>query len=237
MPRHNPARDTPEPLGSADVPKTWEQINAEREAKAARFRERTVERRKKRIAAAISWSHCLVPTCEGQIHNPATIFRDPDQFLPLCVEHEVTVWQGVQRQNRDPEIIRTAEERFAAAVHALGAADKAAQEKFLARQSGHIYFVRVNGLIKAGWSRDVHGRLRAYGPLVEVLCIYPGTRQDETNLHRQLRPALVRGREWYEDGPILADFVAAAVEKYGPPVVYDDWTKPKQNIKPRKRSG
>jgi hypothetical protein len=50
-----------------------------------------------------------------------------------------------------------------------------------------------------------------------VLALYPGSRDDETNLHRQLRPARALGREWYEDGDILADFVAVALEQHGPP--------------------
>lgn len=92
---------------------------------------------------------------------------------------------------------------------------------------GHLYAVRQGNLIKIGWSREVSARVRGYGAGVEVLAVWPGTRDDETNLHRQLRPALARGREWYHDGPILADFVRGVLAKHGEPWVADTWTRPK----------
>ena len=49
---------------------------------------------------------------------------------------------------------------------------------------------------------------------------------DETYLHRQLKPARARGREWYDDGPILADFVAKAIEQHGEPEAKDYWSRP-----------
>jgi hypothetical protein len=93
--------------------------------------------------------------------------------------------------------------------------------------NGHIYFVRQNGLIKVGWSGRLESRLKQYGANVEILCHFPATRDDETLLHRQLRPYLARGREWYEDCPLLHDVVAGYVKQHGPPVIKPYWTKPK----------
>lgn len=239
MPRRNDRHEMPSPPplpATVSTPKTWAQIKAEREARAERNRSKTIEERKQRERDSLDWMHCLVPACDGKVMNGASRTRNPDDLLPLCIWHEITVWQSVQRRQGDPTVIRTADEWHAAAVAAERQAEEQRQAQRTARQDGHIYFVRLNGLVKAGWSADVHERLRAYGPQVEVLCIYPGTRADETNLHRQLRPVLARGREWYEDCRIVADFVAAAVEQHGAPVVRETWTKPKQIIKPRKRS-
>lgn len=61
----------------------------------------------------------------------------------------------------------------------------------------------------------------------QVLVLRPGTRDEETDLHRQLRPALARGREWYEDGPILASFIEDELVRHGSPDVPDLWSKPK----------
>ena len=72
-------------------------------------------------------------------------------------------------------------------------------------------------------------RLKAYGPNIELLCHYPGTKQDETTLHRQLRDSLAKGREWYHDDEVLALFINQAIERHGPPKQHllPYWTEPK----------
>lgn len=95
---------------------------------------------------------------------------------------------------------------------------------------GQIYFVRTNGLIKVGWSSNLHNRLRTYGPAADLLCHYPGYRRDETTLHRQLKPCRAKGREWYVDGDIIAKYVEEAVAKHGPPVVKVQWTESKEVV-------
>lgn len=82
-------------------------------------------------------------------------------------------------------------------------------------------------LIKVGWTRDICQRPRSYGASAELLVCYPATRDDETCLHRQLRPALAKGREWYEDGAIVQAFIDEALAKYGLPNVDPMWTTPK----------
>lgn len=251
MPRRNHRhRETYEPLDltPADVrkapPAPGYQSSAEaRKARAERAREAAQRQADARINHGIDWSVCLVPGCgeelTGRLGGPGHPFpyrRDHQSTLPLCFTHlGVAYRQGSYRAD-DPLMVQA----LALAVERKRAVedefDKRTQREWLESKDGHIYFVRLNGLVKVGWSRDVDTRLRAYGPDVEVLAIHPGTQSDETNLHRQLRPALARGREWYEDGKIIADFVARAVAEHGEPRVYDAWTRPKQVIRPRKRS-
>lgn len=161
--------------------------------------------------------------------------QDHTVRLPLCLDHLAVAAKQAAVERNDPLLVGAAarvierEKAKRVEIH-----DQAKAER-KARIDGHIYFVRLNGLVKAGWSGDVAERLRAYGPDVEVLCVYPGTRDDETNLHRQLRPVLARGREWYQDGPVVADFVAQAVAQHGEPKVHVGWTRPKEIVRPRKR--
>ena len=76
-----------------------------------------------------------------------------------------------------------------------------------------------------------HQRLKSYGASVELLALYPASRDDETNLHRQLTPARARGREWYEDGPIIQLFIDKALEQFGMPPSFDGlWTEPKRIV-------
>lgn len=248
MPRRNqraadnrPLDLTPPPV-STPRPKPLQRGESAFEARIAREAEAAERQRQARIKGGIDWSTCLVPGCGEPLR---TLFgptfkrpedRDPTAVLPLCIEHALIAWQQVQASKHEPLIIETNAMLIQRTEAEAAKRAEEAKKRRIKSLDGHIYFVRLNGLVKVGWSRDVDERLRAYGPQVEVLCIYPGSRMDETTLHRQLRPALARGREWYEDGKIIADFVADALKRHGEPTFFDSWTKPKEVIKPKRWS-
>lgn len=199
---------------------------SDRERQEERFerRERLAEvQRQARINGGVDWHVCLVPGCGKDLN----IFGRPDylrpedrdhkRHLPLCLEHLAVAVAQSRPHESDPLMVGALASVFERRMVARKAQEDAAKAARLARTDGHIYFIRLNGLIKVGWSRDIHQRINSYGPRVEVLALYPGSRDDETHLHRQLRPARALGREWYEDGDILADFVAVALEQHGPP--------------------
>ena len=195
-----------------------------------------------RIACGIDWTICIVPGCGkdlmgpfGRLHHSVER-RDPEERLPICYEHAAIVWRTVQANQHEPTVIESTAMLRARTAIKDQAREEADRQKRLAVKDGHIYFVRLNGLIKVGWSRDVSDRLRAYGPDVEVLVIYPGSRDDETTLHRQFRPVLARGREWYEDHQILHDYaMKMRREQGGTAIHYDGWTRPKEVIRTRRR--
>lgn len=217
----------------------WGTPDYRRAESARQERERRARERQHnaRVNGGIDWSVCLVPGCGDElvmwgspIHwEPRK--RDHTYALPLCLTHLGVAFNQANYERNNPlmiESVTQAVERRAVKRREIHEDDKRNHAANVT--SGHIYFVRLNGLVKVGWSRDVDQRLRAYGPEVEVLAIYEGSRDDETNLHRQLRPVLARGREWYEDGPIVADFVAAILTKHGQPEVYTNWSKPKRIV-------
>lgn len=228
MPRRN-HRERYEPLDltPADIPPP---------ANSDRF-ERARRQRNASINGGIDWSVCLVPGCGQDLRVRRAERRDHETALPLCYTHLATAYLQSSLR-RDDELmvdaVALAAERKEAKQKSIDEVNRKAR---LAVQDGHIYFVRLNGLIKVGWSRSVNGRIRDYGPDVEVLAVYPATRRDETNLHQQLTPARARGREWYEDGPIVAAFVAEAVKQHGPPVWSDLWSKPKQVVAGKRMRG
>lgn len=251
MPRRN-NRDRYEPvdltpLSPVIAPKLPDYFDS-REARTARAKQHEEAARRQRDAAlngGMDWSVCLVPGCGTELKmwgtwlHQNTARRDHNTALPLCLNHLAVAATQAHIKADEPLMVEAtteALERRAAKEVTLREASKKA---WLKKTDGHIYFVRLNGLIKVGWSRLVDDRLRAYGPDVELLVIYEGTRADETNLHRQLRPALARGREWYEDNAITQRFLADAVAKHGAPdpAMYDTWTRPKDIIKTRRRAG
>lgn len=201
--------------------------------------ERAKRQRDARVNGGIDWSACLVPTCGNPVGNFGAIpkkDRDHTLRLPLCSEHAVVVHQQVANNHTEPLLVEASTRLLAYKEAQATAAAEEAKRARLARTDGHLYFIRLNGLIKAGWSRTVDERLHSYGPDVEVLCIYPGTRDDETNLHRQLAPVRARGREWYEDGKVIADYVARVIAEHGEPNYRSGWSTPKEVIRPRRRA-
>ena len=228
----------PTPIGQPDP--NW---RAKRDARISA--QRMAERRQHdaRINGGIDWSVCLVPGCGeelllwGRPEYPARA-RDHKVNLPLCSTHLAVAYnRATAIADVNWEVTVEAHARFMERRDALEKSLREDEKKrHIQRTTGEIYYVRLNGLIKVGWSRQLHDRLRAYGPDVEVLAHYPATRDDETNLHRQLTPFRAKGREWYRDCPALHDFVAEAVSKWGKPTASAWWSEPKEVIKHRKRS-
>lgn len=215
---------------------------SQRRRRSERHRESDFDRARRqataRINKAIDWSACIVPGCgrstmtHGSLDQGADR-RDSTLDLPICYDHAAVVWrQTVRWHARD--------EKFAEAVADVNerAAARRAREheerkvRNLAQIHGDIYFIRIGGLVKVGWTRDLWARVKSYGASAELLAYYPATRADETTLHRQLRPALAKGREWYEDGAVIALFIKESFEKHGAKVrTFEDmWTEPKRVV-------
>lgn len=202
-----------------------------------RERWRAERQRNARMAKGIDWTICLVPGCGGPLtpwgqplHRANR--RDPALELPLCFQHQAVVWQMCVnfhlKNDRFIEAIADVNDRLA---ERIDAEEEQQARAFADRQDGEIYFVRLGDLVKVGWTRDLWSRLKSYGASAQLLVSYPATRDDETTLHRQLRPALAKGREWYHDGDVINHFIAEALEKYGPPVQFEGlWTEPKQIV-------
>lgn len=239
MPRRN-NRERYEPLDCTppELEEAAPSTPSRQARRKSRFNESDFQRARRqaeaRVNGAIDWSVCIVPGCGRSLVMYGTLthwepaHRDSTLELPICHPHAAVVWNGLvefhAKRGEFAEAIADVNERVAA--RSAGEATER-KERHLSRTDGEIYYLRLNGLIKVGWSRCFYDRLKAYGPDVEVLAHYEGTRSDETNLHRQLRPALAKGREWYHDCDIVQAFVKEAIENHGPPTLTSyDWTVP-----------
>lgn len=247
MPRRNRQRDSYEPLDltPADIAADVRAVKRQKltpEQFAAHKKRAALRQADARINRGIDWSVCLVPGCGTELTlKPRAEFgpadRDHRTRLPLCLYHGAVAHSQVFPLRDEPLMVNAAALLLAYKRQEIADLEASAAEAFMRRQDGDIYFVRLNGMVKVGWTRDLSSRLKAYGASVEVLAHHPGTRDDETNLHRQLRPALARGREWYEDGPIIQDYIASVVERWGEPHKSAVWTEPKQpaaRMRPRR---
>lgn len=172
---------------------------------------------------------CLISYQSGTpCRHPGTVWIGPEGYI--CESHADKIWYRIEWRDAD-----SCDQRIAGSESRDYTRDEARKKRAVARRKptavGEIYFVLVDGLVKVGWTSKLADRIRAYGPKAVMLANYPGTRADESALHRQLTPARAHGREWYHDGDVIRLFVDEALKKYGPPRFKSiEWTEPKQFV-------
>jgi hypothetical protein len=82
---------------------------------------------------------------------------------------------------------------------------------------GVVYYLRVGGYIKIGWTSDLEKRMRSYAPDTVLLATEPGTRKDEQKRHRMFAVHRTHGREWYAMVPALMHHIDRVVKEHGMP--------------------
>lgn len=82
---------------------------------------------------------------------------------------------------------------------------------------GVVYYMRINGRIKIGYTSDLTKRSRAYPPDTELLAVEPGGRDLEHQRHVQFARYLDRGREWFTEGPLLVEHIRSVADSYSVP--------------------
>jgi len=82
---------------------------------------------------------------------------------------------------------------------------------------GIVYYIRINGQIKIGYTKDLTQRSRHYPPGSELLAFEPGTREIERERHMKFSRFLTRGREWFIEAPEIQAHIAALVKEHGLP--------------------
>lgn len=170
----------------------------------------------------------IVSTTGTRCRRPGVVWLGHEGRI--CETHAHQIWCQVEKRDTDncDKMIAGSERREHLRSEAR---KKRSVERRKPSAAGQIYFVLVDGLIKVGWTSKLADRIRAYGPKAVLLAHYPGSRSDETALHKQLTPARSHGREWYHDGDVVRLFVTEALAKHGPPR-FDSiaWTEPKQTV-------
>ncbi len=82
---------------------------------------------------------------------------------------------------------------------------------------GLVYYMRINGRIKIGYTTNLTQRSRTYPPGTELLAVEPGTRETEAQRHNQFSRSLAQGREWFAESDAIKAHVAALIEAYKVP--------------------
>lgn len=101
---------------------------------------------------------------------------------------------------------------------------------------GTVYYLRSGGYIKIGWASDLSKRMRAYPPDSTLLAHHPGTKADETMMHRRFAACRSHGREWFAMVPALTDHIARVQAEHGQPEQVDFGARPVTVPQPRPKA-
>lgn len=146
------------------------------------------------------------------IPNQALV-REVDGHV-ICDDHVLAIQEGVRgRPLSESTIKRILIRRDEARIK-----DRA--EARLRRGSdapGWVYYVRVENLIKIGFTNDLSRRIRSYPPNAVLLAAHPGTKATESQMHKQFAEARARGREWFTATPRIMGHIEDVNQLFGKP--------------------
>lgn len=103
--------------------------------------------------------------------------------------------------------------------------------------AGVVYIVRVGAFYKIGWASDLANRMKAYPPDSVLMAVMPGTRKDETQMHRKFAHVRSHGREWYPLVPQINEQIASMVREHGEPPASKFAAQPAAVPMPHRRIG
>lgn len=140
---------------------------------------------------------CIWPTCSS-----TSIYIE----TKMCQRHAATVAAIVERDRRalqfDTNETKTSSDE---------------PERRPVVTAGVIYYVQNAEHIKIGWTSNLAKRMRQFAPNSRLLATHPGTRKDETRLHRMFAAHRTHGKEWYAPVPSVLRHIEGVRAKHGEP--------------------
>lgn len=82
---------------------------------------------------------------------------------------------------------------------------------------GWVYYMRINGRIKIGYTTNLRQRSRNYPPGTELLAVEPGNPETEKRRHVQFSRSLAQGREWFAESDDLIEHITGLAAQYATP--------------------
>lgn len=152
----------------------------------------------------------------------------PDLYggLLLCRKHARYIARTVrfvapEKVERQAQIYAEGDirrlERKVSLLEGMLQAERERGKRAPATTDGVVYFLKSNGFMKIGWTSDLDQRLKQYDPDARVLAVKPGTRKDETALHKKFADLKTHRREWFGITPRLMEEVERTVREHGEP--------------------
>lgn len=139
----------------------------------------------------------------------------PGSPAPLCERHarHVALWYSAKVRNElGPAIADDISDRHVADVIAFHEYKQRGELQQLPERAAPtqgqrvVYFAKVGEYIKIGTTQNLDVRMQQIGAS-ELLHAEPGTYDSEAAMHRKFTHLLRYGREYFEDGPEIRNFL------------------------------
>lgn len=172
-----------------------------------------------------------VPVCgKRTISGGVKLCADHAEMLLEALKPHGNVWisrksltrlqrdsEAYMQQNRDDKPLRNRITELEREVRELTALPPRKRRARKAPTEGHVYFLQSDNAVKIGWTSDLEQRMKSYSPGAKILAVMPGTRKDETRLHRKFAHLRTNRREWFAYSPQVMEEVARIVKEHGDP--------------------
>lgn len=144
---------------------------------------------------------CCWPMCRNVVVG--------SQEIPMCDGHMTRVFEAVLAREHQKVI----------ALDLVWNPNKlkTPKERFPDHETGYVYYLEVDGLIKIGYTKDVERRLKQYPPSSELLTARIGTKITERAEHNMFASSLARGREWFHPTLDLMKHIGKLQAEHGGP--------------------
>lgn len=90
-------------------------------------------------------------------------------------------------------------------------------EKRTMPTEGFVYFLLSDGAVKIGWTSELDQRLKQYSPGARILAVKPGTKADESALHKKFAHIKTHRKEWFSYSPQVMEEVQRTIREHGEP--------------------
>lgn len=150
---------------------------------------------------------------------PLTSLKEQFPAGTMCIECQLKIVENVQAVLPMPEMslamhIREQEKRTKSKE---AAAFKDGMKRKDPDSTGIVYYMRINGQIKIGYTTNLPQRSRNYPPGTELLAVEPGTSYTERDRHQQFHRDRVRGREWFNPSESVMAHINELASQYPVP--------------------
>jgi hypothetical protein len=168
--------------------------------------------------------------CSFGKHTTRRRFEVKEQYptATICFRCQVSVMENLEKSLFMPELSEAIllRKRAAWELERKRAVTEGDLRRHAPDMEGIVYYLRINGTVKIGYTTNLTRRSRAYPPGSELLAVEPGTPDTEKERHQQFRNYLTRGREWFVEAPAILDHTERLRGLYGlPSALMHNYTK------------
>lgn len=152
---------------------------------------------------------CAIALDDGPLCGQASL---PGSPAPVCAEHAAVIYRHVASMLAEHALSPTVQVNAISETNCRGLSLRDLSADVMRGLPSVVYYARIGGHIKIGWTGRLLDRMRWYPPCARLLAIEPGDRSTEKARHHQFAHLRVARYEWFSPGPELLAHVSELSE-------------------------